>query len=106
VITPNEQSGLKAVFYLKDAPKEPVILTVTDASGKELRHLTAQGKQGLNELVWDLRETGSAGRAAGRGGAAFTQASPGEYVMTLQVGDKKLTQPARVLEPVLMTPGK
>lgn len=106
VITPNEPSGLKAVFYLKDAPKEPVILTVTDASGKELRHLTAQGKQGLNELVWDLREPGSAGRAAGRGGAAFTQASPGEYVMTLQVGDKKLTQPARVLEPVLMTPGK
>ena len=36
LVTPNEPNGLTAYFYLRDAPKEPVTLTVNDAAGKEL----------------------------------------------------------------------
>ncbi len=102
IITPNEPNGLTATYYVRDAPPESVSLTVTDASGKEVRRLTASAKQGLNHIVWDLR-AGGAGRG-GRGGAEAGSAPPGEYLMTLQVGENKLMQKVRVLDPVTLAP--
>ena len=105
IVTPNEPNGLTANFYLREAPKEPVTLTVADAAGKEIRRITANARQGLNHILWDMRETpAGGGRGGGRGANAAPVMPPGEYLMTLQVGDQKLTQKARILEPVVMTP--
>src|SRR6185312_6430636 len=54
LVTPNEPNGISAFFYLRDAPQGPVKLTVSDASGKELRQLTANAKAGLNRILWDM----------------------------------------------------
>jgi photosystem II stability/assembly factor-like uncharacterized protein len=107
LVTPNEPSGLTATYYLRDEPKGQVTLTVTDASGKEIRRLTASAQQGFNHISWDMREPVAAGGRGGRGGGSAEGPRlfpPGEYLMTLQVGDKKVSQKARILEPVVVTP--
>ncbi|MGH9939883.1 MAG: VPS10 domain-containing protein [Blastocatellia bacterium] len=97
-VTPNEPNGLTLVYYLKEVVKEKVTLTVTDASGKTIRTLDGTTKAGLNRVVWTL---GDAERQFGAGfrppGAAQSVVSPGEYTVTLQAGEKRLTQKARVL---------
>ncbi|MGC8550657.1 MAG: hypothetical protein ACP5M4_13260 [Acidobacteriaceae bacterium] len=44
-------------FALKSAPKKPVTLTITDASGKLVRTLTATAHAGLNRLPWNMHYT-------------------------------------------------
>ena len=97
--TPNEPNGMTFAFYLKDAPKEKVSLVVTDVTGKAVRTLEPAAKAGLNRVFWDLSEGGRGAAPGGefRPGAGLRSVPAGEYLVTLQVGEKKLTQPARVL---------
>lgn len=101
-ITPNEPNGITFTFYLKDAPPEPkdkITLTVTDVTGKVVRTLESTARAGLNRVFWDMSE-GGRGPAPGGGlrlGASLRTVPAGDYTVTLQVGEKKLTQQARVL---------
>ena len=99
MVTPNEPNGMTFTFYLKDAPTEKVTLTVTDVTGKVVRTLEPAAKAGLNRVFWDLSEGGRGAASGGefRPGAGFRTVPAGEYSVTLQVGEKKLTQQARVL---------
>jgi photosystem II stability/assembly factor-like uncharacterized protein len=92
LVTPNEPSGLKAYFYLRDEPKEQVSITVADAAGVELWNMRTTAKQGLNRVVWNLRDR------------KRQLVAPGEYLMTLEAAGEKLAQKVRVLEPVVMAP--
>ncbi|HQR35779.1 MAG TPA: hypothetical protein PLK30_23780 [Blastocatellia bacterium] len=99
MITPNEPNGMTFSFYLKEPPKEKVTLTVTDVTGKVVRTFEPAAKAGLNRVIWEMSE---GGRGPGQGGefrpgAGLRTVPAGEYTVTLQVGEKKLTQPARVL---------
>ncbi len=99
MITPNEPNGMTFSFYLKEPPKEKVTLTVTDVTGKVVRTFEPTAKAGLNRVIWEMSE---GGRGPGQGGefrpgAGLRTVPAGEYTVTLQVGEKKLTQPARVL---------
>jgi photosystem II stability/assembly factor-like uncharacterized protein len=91
LVTPNEPNGLTLTYYLKEQPKEKVTLTVVGPEGRTVRTLEGTNKAGINRVALQL------------GGFGFQQGSdtreipPGEYDVTLQVGDKKLTQKARVL---------
>jgi hypothetical protein len=91
--TPNEPNGITFTYYLKEQPKGPVSITVTDASGKTVGTLNGTSRVGINRVVWPLG--GGFGRRGGGGDQGPVR--PGEYVATLQVGDQKLTQKARVL---------
>ena len=82
--TPNEPNGMSIVYYLKHASPGASI-TIADAGGKVVRKVTAQALAGINRAVWNLDD------------AQNHPASPGEYVVTLEVGDQKLTQKARLL---------
>jgi photosystem II stability/assembly factor-like uncharacterized protein len=93
VTTPNEPNGLTFAYYLKEA-KEKVTLTVADASGATVRTLEGTAKAGINRVVWSFQPMGQFG---GPNAPARQEISAGEYVVTLQVGDKKYTQKARVL---------
>jgi photosystem II stability/assembly factor-like uncharacterized protein len=99
IVTPNEQNGMTFAFYLKDAPTEKPTLTVTDATGKPVRTFEPAAKAGLNRVFWDMSESGRGPAQGGefRPGAGLRTVPAGEYVVTLQVGIKKLTQQARVL---------
>lgn len=110
LVTPNEPNGIAALFYLRETPKEPAALVVSDAAGKELRRIKIDAKAGLNQVLWDMREgsmnnAAPADRAAQPRGAPTRVAPPGDYLMTLEVGGAKLTQKARILDPVVMAPG-
>lgn len=99
LVTPNEPNGLTAVFYVRNQPSGQATLTVTDITGKELRRLTVKAKEGLNQVVWDMRATPArAVPGAGRG-TAVSLLPPGDYLMTLEVGAEKLTQKAKILDP-------
>ncbi len=94
-VTPNEPNGLTLVYYLKDAAKEKVTLTVADASGKTIRTLDGAAKAGLNRVVLPLMDFGQ--QFGGGRGANASPIVPGDYTVTLQVAGKQFTQMARVL---------
>jgi photosystem II stability/assembly factor-like uncharacterized protein len=54
---PNPPFGAVFTYHLREAQPADVklILTVSDASGKELRKLTAPTKAGIQRVNWDLR---------------------------------------------------
>jgi photosystem II stability/assembly factor-like uncharacterized protein len=109
--SPNPPMGALLTYYLReDQPK--VVLTIADATGKQIRQLDASAKSGLHRTPWDLREAPSpqqrptqpalepgdteaapaqptAGRGGrgggGRGGVARSGplVKPGRYTVTL-----------------------
>src|SRR5262249_13351407 len=58
VASPNPPSGALLTYYVRDdAPSgAKYVLTVTDASGKQVRQLDAVSKMGVHRTPWDLRE--------------------------------------------------
>ena len=84
--TKNEPNGINITYYLKAQPKDDISLTIDDASGKTVRTLTGLTRPGINRVLWDFRD------------ASKRVLPPGEYTVTLQMGDRKLVQKTRILE--------
>ncbi|HEY3383714.1 MAG TPA: FlgD immunoglobulin-like domain containing protein [Vicinamibacterales bacterium] len=84
LVVPNDD-GLNFDYFLKNKAEGKITVSVSDAAGKEVRALEGTGAAGLNRVSWDM--------TTGRN----RQAQPGEYTVTLHVGDKTLTQKARIL---------
>jgi photosystem II stability/assembly factor-like uncharacterized protein len=78
--TPNEPNGFVVTYYLREKPAAKVSVTIADPFGKEL--YTAEGPvaAGLNRFAWEPRQP----------------VAPGEYVVTLKVGDVAQTTRATV----------
>jgi hypothetical protein len=97
-VTQNEPNGLTFAYYLKEQAKEKVTFTVADASGKIIRTLEGTAKAGINRIVWDMSD---ANRPQGAGfrppGGEDRVVAAGEYLVTLRIGEKQLTQKARIL---------
>jgi photosystem II stability/assembly factor-like uncharacterized protein len=94
VVTPNDANGSTFVYYLKQQPKEKITLTIAQADGTIVRTLDGSASAGLNRVVWGYQPAGGFGNPIN---SNQREVLPGEYVVTLQVGDKKYTQRARVL---------
>ena len=105
IITPNEPNGVAVRYYLKAKAAGPVRITVTDPSGRELASADGKSEPGIHTWLWDMRP---AARRTGGGTAGGARprdvldqwVGPGEYVVVLQVGDKKWTQKTRVSKTV------
>ena len=80
-LTPNEPNGPVIYYYLDRDLRQPATVTVTDREGKVVRTITGSQKAGVNRVSTQSRSA----------------LPPGEYTVTLQAGETKLTQPARVL---------
>lgn len=87
---PNPPVGALLTYYLRENQRDTkIVLTVTDASGKQVRQLDAVGQPGLHRTPWDLRETAPAPPAGGRGGRGGfgiprgALVKPGTYTVTL-----------------------
>jgi photosystem II stability/assembly factor-like uncharacterized protein len=100
IVTPNEPNGVAINYYLKNKGEDKAKVTVTDAFGQELAKLEGKTDAGINTVVWDMRR--QAARQEGQfrmrpTGPLYAQwLPPGEYVIILEIGDKKLTQKARI----------
>ena len=92
----NEPAGLVIHYYLKDEAAEKPKITISDSTGKSLRSLTGVTARGIHSVIWNMRAPRS------RGPQAQAEASTGpslgytEYLVTLELGDTKLTQKAIV----------
>ena len=100
LVTPNDPNGLALIYYLKEPAKEKVTLTITGADAKALRTIEGTNKAGINRAVFQLGGFGfqqSSDAESRPGPGQLREIPPGEYDVTLQLGDKKFTQKARVL---------
>jgi photosystem II stability/assembly factor-like uncharacterized protein len=86
VSDPNPPFGALLTYHVRDNVQgdAKMVLTVTDAAGKQVRQLDASGQAGLHRTPWDLRETAVAAPAGAQGGrrgggdAAAGDAAAGE----------------------------
>jgi hypothetical protein len=63
-----------------------------------VRRLEGTTKAGINRVVWDLSDSNrQGGESRPRPAGEVRDISAGEYDVTLQVGDRRLTQKVRVL---------
>jgi photosystem II stability/assembly factor-like uncharacterized protein len=105
----NAPRGAAIHYYLKSAPSGDVKLTIADATGRTIRSLEGSRNAGLNRVTWNLNPDPPPGQGGGQGGGGgggrggFAQSvPPGTYVVSLEVGGKKLTKPVMVLQDVWM----
>jgi BNR-Asp box repeat len=108
--TPNEPNGMLIRYYLRAAGGGPASIVITDQGGQEVARFDGPAAAGINTVVWSMRRGpdvgnargGGSGRGAGRGGgtrggAGLDQLAPlGDYIVTLTIGQTKLTQSARI----------
>jgi photosystem II stability/assembly factor-like uncharacterized protein len=84
LLVPNDD-GLNFDYFLKNKVDGKVTITIADTSGKQVRTMEGTGEAGMNHAAWDMT------------GGRERQVAPGSYVVTVQAGDKKLTQTVTVL---------
>jgi hypothetical protein len=92
VTTPNEPNAMTIVYYLKEAPQSAPALSISDVKGTLVRKLNAQSRAGINRAVWNLDD------AQGR------PAPAGEYIVTLEIAGRQLTQKALLVSRLAEAP--
>jgi hypothetical protein len=100
-IVPNEPTGLVINYYLKAKTDAKVSVVISDPYGKEMGTVKGKSETGLNQVVWNMRrkltpEEQEEARSRGMRMRGAPMVSPGEYVVTLEVGDQKFTQRALI----------
>ena len=97
--TPNEPNSLFIYYYLKDKAEDNAILTIKDSQGNIVFQTKGSAEAGITRAVWDMRiQTSQEPQAAQRRGMRRPLAEPGEYLVTLDLGDKKLSQITRIIK--------
>ena len=91
LVTANDPNGLAFVYYLREQTKEKVLIAIANPAGATIRTLEGPAKAGFNRVVWTTQPGGQFGISNQR------EILPGDYVITLQVGEKKYKQTARIL---------
>lgn len=99
----NAPEGTFIHYYLRNAPAGEVKITITDTEGRVVRSLDGTRNAGINRVQWELDRNpaeGQGGRGGGRGGGFGGGGSvdPGTYLVTLTVGNLRLSKPVQVLE--------
>jgi hypothetical protein len=96
LFTPNEPDAVAINYYLKEKPKEKVNITVTDPYGQVLAELPGKVEPGLNTVLWDMRRQLKKEEIEQReeGWRRGEWVAPGEYLVTIEVGQKKITHKA------------
>jgi hypothetical protein len=87
---PNPPFGTGVHVYLKEKPKEPVKVLITDALGEKVAELRGTAEAGLQLLQWDLRRA--------REGGPGPVVPAGEYAARVKIGTQELAKKFRVEE--------
>lgn len=100
LVTPNEPNAVAVNYYLRTKLEGGVTVIMTDASGLEAARLQGKAEPGVNTVLWDMRR-----RPASQGGTVTVRrpsdileqwVPPGDYLITLEAGGKKITKTARI----------
>ncbi|MEP6690841.1 MAG: hypothetical protein ABJD07_06780 [Gemmatimonadaceae bacterium] len=99
-LAPNPARGVVISYWLRDAQPGTVDVYVATTAGDTVRKITGPGYAGLQSVTWDLGRDKARPRELG--GPTDTRElkriEPGEYVVLMTVGGKKLSQKIRVDE--------
>jgi hypothetical protein len=98
-VAPNPPYGAMMSYYLKQKTKKSPVLVITDKEGQKVNEIKGPKNAGISRVNWDLRygapdipELGRTRR--GRGPLVL----PGEYNVTLKVGDQEMTKILKVAD--------
>lgn len=100
LISPNEPNGVVINYYLRSKMTGRTNILVTDPYGREIAKLEGHADAGIHTVVWDMRR-----RPAKQEEAAQIRrprdileqwVPPGEYVIIIEIGEKRLTRRARI----------
>jgi hypothetical protein len=91
-ISPAQPRGVEISYFLRDAQPRTLDLYVTTAAGDTVKKITAPGYAGLQRARWDLTSDKPRPREKGAPTtpAELKRVLPGEYVVTLDAGGRKL----------------
>ncbi len=99
--TPNPGSGARIVYYLREDQGDDVTLTIRtagagdeDGEGDVVRRLKSSGRPGIHVVDWDLKAEEPRPRELGGPLSRddLREVLPGEYTVSLKVGDTKLSR--------------
>jgi len=99
-VAPNPSFGAIISYYLKEAAKEDVKITIQDSAGQQIRELKGPKDAGIHRIGWDLRHgaleppEGEAVSRRFRARGPFVL--PGEYKVTLKTAGKELAKTVKV----------
>lgn len=81
-------------YYVRDVQAEGVRLVITTAAGDTVRTITGPGYPGLQRAAWDLLRDRPRPRELGgpTTPAELRRVAPGEYVVHLAIGERRLQQ--------------
>jgi hypothetical protein len=93
--TPNEPSVMTITYYLKNQKDQKVSIKISDLTGNPLCDLEGSSKPGINKVEWNMRAMPSdqQKKKYGRWARGELQ-DPGEYIVLLEIGDKKFKSKA------------
>jgi len=93
-VAPNPPRGAVIAYYLKDMQPDGVKLVITTPAGDTVRTLTGSGFPGLQRVTWDLNRDKPRPRGLGdpTSSEELRLAVPGEYVVRVTLGKRKLQQ--------------
>jgi photosystem II stability/assembly factor-like uncharacterized protein len=101
LMTPNESGDFVIRYFLREKAKDKIKVTITDLSGKVLREIEGKGEAGFNTVTWDMRPQREKGSPAGEEYWEWQRSAlvnPGEYIVALEAGGRKMTHRAVVRE--------
>jgi photosystem II stability/assembly factor-like uncharacterized protein len=99
-VAQNPPNGAVIAYYLKEMQPEGVKLVITTAAGDTVRTLTGPGYPGLQRVTWDLNRDRPRPRALGDPTTPeeLRRVLPGQYVVRVTLGKRKLERPIVVTE--------
>ncbi|MCJ7582795.1 MAG: hypothetical protein MUP98_19940 [Candidatus Aminicenantes bacterium] len=95
--TRNEPDVVVFNYYLKEAASTPVKMTISDPDGEILYRFTGKSKKGINRAFWNMRRQRD-GEQTERQSRSGSLVDPGDYIVSLVVGGKILSQKFRITE--------
>lgn len=90
LMTQNEPNGIVISWHQPESSRTAATIRITDGEGNEVRVLEQQAGTGIRRAVWNFRD------------ARNQLVAPGNYSVTLRVGDVTETRTAQVKEPVVL----
>ena len=95
--TPNEPNVVVFNYYLKEETDGPVKMTISDPNGEILGQLDGPAQAGINKIFWNMRRQ-RGGDQSQRRSRSGPLVEPGDYVVSLEVVGKTLSEKFRITE--------